>query len=40
MLSWLAKRMIARNMAKAREGDIGPTLRMDPDEHLASVGRL
>lgn len=29
MLSWLAKRMISRNMAKAREGDIGPTLRMD-----------
>ena len=29
MLSWLAKKMISRNMAKAREGDIGPTLRMD-----------
>jgi ketosteroid isomerase-like protein len=29
MLSWLAKRMISRNMAKAREGDIGPTLQMD-----------
>ncbi len=29
MLSWLAKRMIARNMAKARAGDIAPTLRMD-----------
>ena len=32
MLSWLAKRMIARNMAKAREGDLGPTLRMDADD--------
>jgi ketosteroid isomerase-like protein len=32
MLSWLAKRMISRNMAKAREGDIGPTLRMDADD--------
>jgi ketosteroid isomerase-like protein len=32
MLSWLAKRMIARNMAKAREGDIGPTLRMDAED--------
>lgn len=29
MLSWLAKRMIARNMARASAGDIGPTLRMD-----------
>jgi len=32
MLSWLAKRMIARNMAKAREGDLGPTLRMDAED--------
>jgi ketosteroid isomerase-like protein len=32
MLSWLAKRLIARNMAKAREGDIGPTLRMDAED--------
>lgn len=32
MLSWLAKRMIARNMAKAREGDIGPTLKMDAED--------
>jgi ketosteroid isomerase-like protein len=32
MLSWLGKRMISRNMAKAREGDIGPTLRMDADD--------
>jgi hypothetical protein len=29
MLSWLGKKLIAHNMAKAREGDIGPTLRMD-----------
>jgi ketosteroid isomerase-like protein len=32
MLSWLAKRMIGRNMTKAREGDIGPTLRMDAED--------
>lgn len=32
MQSWLAKKMISRNMAKAREGDIGPTLRMDADD--------
>jgi ketosteroid isomerase-like protein len=32
MLSWLAKRLISRNMAKAREGDIGPTLKMDADD--------
>jgi ketosteroid isomerase-like protein len=32
MLSWLGKRMISRNMAKAREGDIGPTLKMDADD--------
>jgi ketosteroid isomerase-like protein len=32
MLSWLAKRMIARNMAKIREGDPGPTLRMDAED--------
>jgi hypothetical protein len=29
MLSWLAKRMITRNMSSASAGDIGPTLRMD-----------
>ena len=29
MLSWLAKKMIARNMARASAGDIGPTLKMD-----------
>jgi len=32
MLSWLGKKMITRNMAKAREGDIGPTLRMDAED--------
>jgi ketosteroid isomerase-like protein len=32
MLSWLGKRMIARNMAKAREGDIEPSLKMDSDD--------
>ncbi len=29
MLSWLAKKLISRNMARIREGDIGPTLRLD-----------
>jgi len=29
MLSWLAKKMIARNMERASAGDIGPSLRMD-----------
>jgi hypothetical protein len=28
MLSWLAKKMIARNMARVREGDYGPQLRL------------
>ena len=32
MLSWLGKQMISRNMAKAREGDIEPTLKMDADD--------
>jgi ketosteroid isomerase-like protein len=32
MLSWLAKKMIARNMAKASAGDLGPTLRLDAEE--------
>ena len=32
MQSWLAKKMISRNMAKAREGDIGPTLQMDAED--------
>ncbi len=29
MLSWLAKKLIARNMARISAGDIGPTLQMD-----------
>lgn len=29
MLSWLAKRMVTHSMARARIGDLGPTLRMD-----------
>jgi ketosteroid isomerase-like protein len=32
MLSWLAKKMIARNMARASEGDIEPTLKMDAED--------
>jgi ketosteroid isomerase-like protein len=32
MLSWLAKRMIARNMAKASAGELGPTLRLDAED--------
>jgi ketosteroid isomerase-like protein len=32
LLSWLAKRMIARNMARASAGDIGPTLKMDAED--------
>jgi ketosteroid isomerase-like protein len=32
MLSWLGRLMISRNMARAREGDIEPTLRMDAEE--------
>ncbi len=32
MLSWLGKTMIARNMAKASEGEIEPTLRMDAED--------
>ncbi len=32
MLSWLAQKMISRNMAKAREGDIRPTLQMDAED--------
>jgi ketosteroid isomerase-like protein len=32
MLSWLAKRMIARNMTKASEGDLGPTLTLDAED--------
>ena len=32
MLSWLAKKMIARNMALASAGELRPTLRMDADD--------
>ena len=32
MLSWLAKQMLSRTMAHTREGDIGPTLRMEADD--------
>jgi ketosteroid isomerase-like protein len=32
MLSWLGKKMISRNMTRAREGDIGPTLQMDAED--------
>jgi ketosteroid isomerase-like protein len=32
MLSWLGRLMISRNMAKARDGDIEPTLRMDAED--------
>jgi hypothetical protein len=32
MLSWLAGKMIARNMTAIRAGDTGPTLAMDADD--------
>ncbi len=32
MLSWLAKKMIARSMAGASRGDLGLTLRMDAED--------
>jgi hypothetical protein len=32
MLSWLAGKMIARNMKSIREGDPGPTLAMDAED--------
>jgi ketosteroid isomerase-like protein len=32
MLSWLGKKMIARNMAKASEGELGPTLKLDAED--------
>jgi hypothetical protein len=32
MLSWLAKWMIARNMAQASAGNIAPTLRLDAED--------
>ena len=39
MLSWLAKRMIARNMERASAGDIEPTLKMDhKDVHFRFPG--
>jgi ketosteroid isomerase-like protein len=32
MRNWLAMRLVSRNMAALRNGDFGPTLRMDADE--------
>ena len=32
MLSWLAGKMIARNMKAIREGDMGPTVAMYADD--------
>jgi ketosteroid isomerase-like protein len=32
MLSWLAKKLIARNMRSASAGDIAPTLKMDAQD--------
>jgi ketosteroid isomerase-like protein len=32
MLSWLGRLMISRNMARSREGDLEPALRMDADD--------
>lgn len=32
MLSWLAGKMIGRNMAAIRAGDLGPTLALDADD--------
>jgi ketosteroid isomerase-like protein len=32
MLSWLAKKLIAHNMARLSAGDPGPTLRMDAED--------
>jgi hypothetical protein len=32
MLSWIAEKMIARNMRAIRAGDTGPTLAMDADD--------
>ena len=32
MVSWLAKQVIARNMARMRAGDPGPTLRLDAED--------
>jgi hypothetical protein len=39
MISWLAKRILARNMARLRAGDPGPLLRMDaPDVRFRFPG--
>jgi ketosteroid isomerase-like protein len=32
MRSWLAKKIVSRLMARLRDGDYGPTLRMDADD--------
>src|SRR5215475_2245152 len=32
MLSWLGRLMISRNMARSREGDLEPALRMDAED--------
>ena len=32
MLSWLAKRLLSRDMARLRDGDYRPLLRMDADD--------
>jgi len=32
MLSWLAKKLIEHNMARLREGDVEPTLRLDAND--------
>jgi ketosteroid isomerase-like protein len=32
MLSWLGRILISRNMAKAREGDLEPTLKLDAED--------
>jgi hypothetical protein len=32
MRSWLAKKVLSRNMARMRAGDYGPTLRMDTED--------
>ncbi len=39
MLSWLARKAISYNMARTREGDIAPTLRLDrPDVRFRFPG--
>jgi hypothetical protein len=32
MLSWVAKQMVSHTMARARAGDLAPTLRMDAED--------